>query len=104
MEHPEVPKGFYYHFKHDLEGPVGSYAYEVMGVGRGTEDDAYVVVYRPLYDNTWHENADFSVRPIEMFIDTVEREGKVMKRFRLVTDAETIASLEALSQERYPNT
>lgn len=35
---PEV--GFYYHYKHDPTGSVNNYAYEVVGVGFHTEDDA----------------------------------------------------------------
>jgi 8-oxo-dGTP pyrophosphatase MutT (NUDIX family) len=31
--------GFYYHYKHDPEGPVNNYAYEVISVGFHTEDD-----------------------------------------------------------------
>ena len=36
-----VPEpGFYYHYKHNPNGPVNDYAYEVVGVGFHTEDDA----------------------------------------------------------------
>ena len=48
-------KGFYYHYKHDPEGEVNNYAYEVIGVGIHTEEDcrpedSSMVVYRPLYN------------------------------------------------------
>jgi hypothetical protein len=47
--------GFYYHYKHDPNGSVNNYAYEVLGIGHHTEDscrpeDEYLVVYRPLYE------------------------------------------------------
>jgi hypothetical protein len=31
--------GYYYHFKHDPDGPVKNYAYYIYGVGHHTEDD-----------------------------------------------------------------
>ncbi len=49
-------RGFYYHYKHDPDGEVNNYAYEVVGVGCHTEDDCRpidinMVVYRPLYES-----------------------------------------------------
>ena len=45
--------GYYYHFKHDRNGPLNNYAYYIYGVGHHTEDgcrpeDAFMQVYRPL--------------------------------------------------------
>jgi hypothetical protein len=31
--------GYYYHFKHDPDGPLNNYAYYIYGVGHHTEDD-----------------------------------------------------------------
>jgi hypothetical protein len=47
----KVPeKGFYYHYKHDSNGSINNYAYEVIGVGHHTEEEnAHFVVYWPLY-------------------------------------------------------
>ena len=47
--------GYYYHFKHDPDGPLNNYAYYIYGVGHHTEDDcrtedAFMQVYRPLYE------------------------------------------------------
>jgi hypothetical protein len=47
--------GYYYHFKHDPNGPLNNYAYYIYGVGHHTEDncrteDAFMQVYRPLYE------------------------------------------------------
>ena len=46
--------GYYYHFKHDPDGPLNNYAYYIYGVGHHTEndcrpEDAFMQVYRPLY-------------------------------------------------------
>ena len=52
----KLPKpGYYYHFKHDPSGPLNNYAYYIYGVGHHTEDncpeaDAFMQVYRPLYE------------------------------------------------------
>jgi hypothetical protein len=34
----EVPRGFYYHYKHDSTKGFTDYAYEVVGIGRNTEE------------------------------------------------------------------
>ena len=58
-EQPEP--GYYYHFKHDPNGPLNNYAYYIYGVGHHTEDDcrpedAFMQVYRPLYDAYAYRN------------------------------------------------
>lgn len=101
-------KGFYYHYKHDPSGPVENYAYEFMGVGHHTEDDcrpedALLAVYRPLYDAFVYVNGKmFDVRPLSMFMETVEKEGKTVPRFALITDPETVRALEAVRDRMYP--
>src|SRR5438105_9138829 len=50
--------GYYYHFKHDPDGPLNNYAYYIYGVGHHTEDDcrtedSFMQVYRPLYENSY---------------------------------------------------
>jgi hypothetical protein len=44
--------GYYYHFKHDPDGPLNNYADYIYGDGHHTEDDcraedAFMQVYRP---------------------------------------------------------
>lgn len=104
----EVPeKGFYYHYKHDSAGPVENYAYEFMGVGHHTEDDcrpedALLAVYRPLYDAFVYKNGRmYDVRPLAMFMESVEKNGTTMKRFTRITDPSVIAVLEAKRSEMY---
>jgi hypothetical protein len=57
--------------------------YEVIGVAKHSEDESELVVYRPLYDessgarNLW-------VRPLSMFIETVQVDGKTKPRFEYI--------------------
>lgn len=50
--------------------------YEIVAVGRHSETEEELVVYRALYG----EGAVW-IRPLAMFEDTVERDGSVMPRF-----------------------
>ena len=63
--------GFYYHFKHDPDGPVNNYAYYIYGVGHHTEndcrpEDAFMQVYRPLYVEAYgyRHGGLFDLRPL----------------------------------------
>lgn len=55
--------------------------YEVLGVARHSEGLEDMVVYRPLYNDTglW-------VRPVSMFLESVEREGRLVPRFALINE------------------
>lgn len=102
---PEL--GFYYHYKHDPEGAVNNYAYEVVGVGHHTEDDcrpedANMVVYRPLYEAfVYTAGKLFDLRPLEMWMGTVEKEGVTVARFTQVTDPARIHALEEIRDQMY---
>ncbi|MGN0818442.1 MAG: DUF1653 domain-containing protein [Candidatus Coproplasma sp.] len=63
--------GVYRHFKGN--------EYEVLYVAKHSETLEEYVVYRALYGErgVW-------VRPLEMFEETIEREGKTFKRFELI--------------------
>lgn len=99
--------GYYYHYKHDLAGPINNYAYEVMGVGHHTEDDAraedkYMVVYRPLYEAYVYTHGKmFDIRPLNMFMETVEKDGATKPRFAPITDAPTISVLKEIATRMY---
>jgi hypothetical protein len=54
--------------------------YKVVGVAKHSETLADFVVYEALYDN---KNSKLWVRPIEMFFDLKEFEGKMVPRFVL---------------------
>lgn len=65
--------GRWRHFKGGL--------YELIGVARHSESGEQLVVYRPLYGERglW-------VRPLAMFLDTVEHEGRTRPRFERIGD------------------
>ena len=69
----EIKLGKYKHFKGN--------EYEVIGIAKHSETLAEMVVYRALYveGGIW-------VRPVEMWNETVERDGKVFKRFEYIED------------------
>jgi hypothetical protein len=95
-----IEKGFYYHHKHD---PVvlTDHAYEVLGVGRHTEDESYVVVYRPLYETPFLGEAGCFVRPLAMFAEEVTKDDKTFPRFTRITEPTLIAQLEKIRGEMY---
>ncbi len=66
-----VKVGRYRHYK-------GS-DYEVVGVARHSETEEELVVYRPLYGK-----GELWVRPLNMFVETVEYEGETVSRFKYV--------------------
>lgn len=62
------------HFKGNL--------YQLEGVAKDSETLEEMVVYRALYGE-----GGLWVRPAKMFFETVERDGRTMKRFEPVEDA-----------------
>jgi len=54
--------------------------YEVIGVARHSEDETELVVYRPLYGNK-----ELWVRPLQMFMETVQVDGKTKPRFEYIS-------------------
>ena len=74
MDHGVLRLGRYRHFKGG--------EYEVLGVARHSEGLEDMVVYRPLYNDSglW-------VRPLSMFTETVERDGKTQARFTFLDEA-----------------
>lgn len=66
-----IKPGRYRHFK--------GKEYEVLGVARHSETEEELVVYRSLY-------GDFGlwVRPVSMWNETVERDGKTFRRFTYI--------------------
>jgi len=67
----DIKIGKYRHFKGG--------EYEVIGVAKNSETQEEMVVYRALYG----EN-ELWVRPKEMFLEIVERDGKKFPRFEYV--------------------
>lgn len=71
----DLPKGIYKHYKGNL--------YQVLVLARHSETEEEMVVYQTLYGNF-----DFWVRPRSMFEETLERDGKTVRRFELVKEFE----------------
>ena len=94
-------KGFYFHYKHDPSRGEFDHYYEVVGVGRNTEEKTFTVLYRPLYENDFLKPADYQSRPLAMFMENVEIGGKTVPRFTHITDKELIAKLEKLRDNMY---
>ncbi len=104
----KVPEsGFYYHYKHDLSGPINNYAYEVVGVGCHTEDDCRaedtnMVVYRPLYESSVYKAGKlFDLRPLDMWMGNISKDGKTFPRFSKIIDSLIIAKLEEIKNQMY---
>ena len=75
MEFPK--KGIYCHFKGNR--------YELLDFARHSETMEWMVVYRALYGDcgVW-------VRPLSMWTETVERDGRIVPRFQLEETEETM--------------
>jgi hypothetical protein len=109
LQIPEkVPeKGFYYHYKHDPLGSINNYAYEVLGVGHHTEEDCRpidmnLVIYRPLYEAPVYKAGFYSdIRPLSMFMENVEKDGKTFERFQKITDIKIISELKKIRDQMY---
>ncbi len=105
MHQPE--KGFYYHYKHDPTGEVNNYAYEVVGIGHHTEqearpEDRNMVVYRPIYEAFVYKNGRmFDLRQLSMFMEIVKKDGKTVPRFAKITDPAAIAELVRIRDRMY---
>ena len=71
MTEKTVPHGIYRHYKGSL--------YQVLHTAQHSETEESLVVYRCLYGEygVW-------VRPLAMFTETVEVEGKELPRFELI--------------------
>lgn len=74
------------HRKEPLSGEYEHYKgkrYEIIGVGKHTETLESLIIYRPLYDS----DTAYWIRPLAMFMDTVEIDGTTIPRFKKVEDA-----------------
>lgn len=68
-----IRTGIYRHYKNNL--------YQVIGVACHSETEEEHVVYRPLYGDRglW-------IRPLAMFDETIEVDGRQIKRFTFVEE------------------
>ena len=70
--------GIYKHFKGNK--------YKVIDIVRHSETTEEMVLYKPLYKNKDFPNQMW-VRPLKMFLETVERDGKKFPRFEFVKNS-----------------
>lgn len=66
-------KGRYRHFKGN--------EYQVIDIARHSETGEDHVIYRPLYGE-----GGLWIRPLSMFAETVERDGRIQPRFQYIGD------------------
>ena len=75
-----IKPGIYRHFK--------GKKYKVIGVCHHSETLEKFVVYQALYDSEEFGPRSLWVRPYELFIETVEQNGKEVLRFEFVREKE----------------
>ena len=73
MKNSPIPLGKYRHFKGN--------EYEVIAIAKNSETLEDTVVYRALYGE-----GDLWVRPLSMWTEIVERDGKRFVRFEYIGD------------------
>jgi hypothetical protein len=71
----KVKPGIYEHFK--------GKRYLVLGTAKHSETLEDLVVYIALYEN---EASMIWVRPVDMFFDEKEKDGKKVKRFKFISE------------------
>jgi len=69
-----IPPGKYTHYK--------GKEYEVMGMALHSETLEKMVVYKPLYSTPDIPEGTLWVRPLDMFMESVEVNGKTVPRFK----------------------
>ena len=67
----QLPKGKYRHYKGDF--------YKVIEIAKHSETLEEMVVYQALYGEF-----DHWVRPLKMFIEDIEIDGQIQKRFEFI--------------------
>lgn len=72
----DFANGIYKHYKGNL--------YEVIGIGHHTETLEELVFYRALYDSHEFGKNALWVRPLAMFLELVEINGKKVPRFEKI--------------------
>ena len=77
----EFRPGIYEHYK---STETDRRYYQVLGVSRNTETEELYALYIPLYVIPEHVGVRFQCRPLGMFIEDVELDGKTVPRFRYV--------------------
>jgi hypothetical protein len=72
----KIKPGKYRHFK--------GKEYEVIGLAHHSETLEKLVVYRALHNSEEFGKNALWVRPIDMFTETIKKDGKKIKRFEYI--------------------
>lgn len=72
----DIKLGKYRHFKGKM--------YEVTGIAHHSENLEEFVVYRALYESDEFGKNALWIRPKSIFLDKVEKDGKMISRFEYV--------------------
>lgn len=72
----ELKLGKYEHYK--------GKQYEVIGIGRHSETLDELVIYKALYESEEFGKNAIWIRPIAMFFETVNIDGKEIPRFKYI--------------------
>lgn len=78
MNTPYIQPGLYEHYK--------GKRYEVLGIVHHSETVEPLVLYKALYETKFSADSLW-VRPLAMFVENVDVDGKMTPRFRYVGEA-----------------
>ena len=81
MSRPYPPTGVYEHYNSTA---LSRRYYQVLGFARHTETEEILAVYIPLYVIPEHHGPRLQVRPLDMFIQDVQHEGRSVPRFKYI--------------------
>lgn len=95
-----IVDGYYYHYKHDPELSVNNFTYKVLGVSKDTENEGeYKVIYKPLYEQDFLGFANFSATALNMFIEEVKLNNKLISRFTQISNQNIITKLQEIEKK-----
>ncbi|MFA6080101.1 MAG: DUF1653 domain-containing protein [Candidatus Gracilibacteria bacterium] len=72
-------------YRHYKSTGGNDHVYEVIGTAKHSETDEILIIYKPLYKSPWQAGCDFTARPLSMWEEMVEWNGKMVPRFTLIT-------------------
>lgn len=75
MKQPQ-PGEYYTHYKND------TYMYKIIGVSIHTETEEVCVIYQSEYETDDYPYGQIWIRPLSMFMESVEVDGKHIPRFQ----------------------
>lgn len=85
-KYPEA--GVYEHYK---STPEDRRYYQLLGFARHTETNEILTIYVPLYLDFTEKQISQQARPLDMFIEEVDVDGRSVPRFRYIgPDATTL--------------